>query len=373
MEETAMLTTSRKRQAVTITRSPLIKAIINRNASTSPLLKLPSELRDRIFRLVVGDQLIHIKWIHHGGCSPAKLYYATCVASVSEHEAYKEFSSGYNNIPSIDSPEYYTSTCEGRHEKCRLWDKYGKTPMIKEKRQPRLLDLSMLGASRQMYEEANLLLWSTNTFSFEDPVSFDKFMNKLTSLQKKKLTKMHIRIDWLSYDYEQWERVLKIRLLEKFKGLKTVHLCFDQDLVRLASFLYVYMLQKQDASSTGLLASCHEILFLDYPQLEPFGSLQMLRLQHATVVIADKIGDVRQSRSRWSIQKKREVAEKVRGKLLQPEGGRALVAECKIKQEMREKGREAMKAEEAVRRAERAERKTLKEAQKAAREQRRMA
>lgn len=72
--------------------------------------------------------------------------------------------------------------------------------------------------------------------------------------------------------------------------------------------------------------------------------------------------------NRWSIQKKREVAEKVRSKLLEPEGGKVfMMAEYKIKQEMRERRKEARKAEETHRRAERAERKTLKEANKIAR------
>lgn len=345
---------------------------INRNASTSPLLKLPGELRDKIFRLVVGDKFIHVKWTRRRGCDDKigrdiGVRYTTCVATVSENEAYKEFSSGYNNIPAKDSPDYYTSTCEERHEKCIPWDKYGNISMIDEKRKQKALDLSILGASRQTYEEANLLLWSTNTFSFEDPMSFDEFTRKLTFLQKKKLTKIHLRIDWISYLYEDWECALNIRLVEKLKGLKTVHLCFDQDLVRLASWPYLPMLQEKDTSSAGLLSSRHEILFLDYPQLEPFASLQMLHLQHTTVVIADRIEDAEHLMNRWSIQKKREVAEKVRSKLLEPEGGKVFMAEYKIKQEMRERRKEARKAEETRRRAERAERKTLKEANKIAR------
>lgn len=98
---------------------------INRNASTSPLLKLPGELRDKVFRLVVGDQFIHVKWTHHGGCDGIPkcdfgLQYTKCVATVSENEAYKEFNSGYNKVLLKDSQKYYNSTCKERHEKCRL-------------------------------------------------------------------------------------------------------------------------------------------------------------------------------------------------------------------------------------------------------------
>ena len=127
------------------------------------------------------------------------------------------------------------------------------------------------------------------------------------------------------------------------------------------------MLQERDTSLNGLLSSRHKILFLDYPQLEPFASLQMLHLQHTTVVIADRIEDAKHLTDRWSIQKKREVAEKVRRKLLDPEGGKVLMAEYKMKQEMQERSKEARKTEEVRRRAERAERKILEEANRAAR------
>lgn len=295
-----------------------------------------------------------------------RLQYATCVATVSENKAYKDFSSGYTDVPQNISLDYYTPTCGERHQGCKPWNENGNSLMIEGKLEQKGLDLSMLGASRQVYEEASLLLWSTNTFSFEDPESFDKVLSKLTSLQKKRVTKMHISMPWLSYQYEQWERALNIRLLQKLKGLKTVHLCFDQDLALLASCLYKTMLQKEETSSDRSLALQQGFLFLDYPQLEPFGLLQMLHLQHVTVVIADKVGNAVHLANRWSIQQKREVAEKVRHKLLDPDGGRVLVAECTVKQEVRAKEREAIKAEEAGRRTERAERKALKEARKAA-------
>ena len=50
-----------------------------------------------------------------------------------------------------------------------------------------------------MYEEAKLLLWSTTTFSLEDPVSFNEFVRKLTFLQKRVDENAHQhRLDYLS-------------------------------------------------------------------------------------------------------------------------------------------------------------------------------
>lgn len=170
---------------------------ITRNASTSPLLKLPGELREKIFRLVVGDQFIHVRLGHRGECRSAhyagcttecdlRLQYATCVATVSENKAYKDFSSGYTDVPQNISLDYYTPTCGERHQGCKPWNENGNIPMIEGKLEQKGLDLSMLGASRQVYEEASLLLWSTNTFSFEDPESFDKFLKQAHFSPKEK-------------------------------------------------------------------------------------------------------------------------------------------------------------------------------------------
>ncbi|KAF6237526.1 hypothetical protein HO173_004416 [Letharia columbiana] len=66
------------------------------------------------------------------------------------------------------------------------------------------------------------------------------------------------------------------------------------------------MLQDKDMSLTGLLASQHEPQFLDCLQLSK--SLQMLHLQRATVMIADKIRDAEHLTNRWSVEKEQEIA-----------------------------------------------------------------
>ena len=50
--------------------------------------------------------------------------------------------------------------------------------MVKEKNESQLA-LSILRTCRQVSNEANNILWSTITFSFDDPITFDEFMLNL--------------------------------------------------------------------------------------------------------------------------------------------------------------------------------------------------
>ena len=53
--------------------------------------------------------------------------------------------------------------------------------------------VSILAASRQLYEESNLLIWHTNTFSFDDPSAFTIFLKSLSTQQKNNIRNLEIR------------------------------------------------------------------------------------------------------------------------------------------------------------------------------------
>ena len=56
------------------------------------------------------------------------------------------------------------------------------------------LDLSVLRVSRQLYEETNHILWTTNAFFFSDSRSLPAFMTTLNPAQKRKLTHVQISV-----------------------------------------------------------------------------------------------------------------------------------------------------------------------------------
>ena len=169
-----------------------------------------------------------------------------------------------------------------------------------------MLSLSLLGACRQAYEEANLLLWTTNTFSFEDRTTLMTFVNGLHSTQRKKITRMHIDFGFRIFSEMECQHALSLSLISRLKGLRTLHVT-----IRQPSRLRVYQ----------------EIL----PSLD---RMQVLPLQDVTVVVSD----IRQSwwdysiattppSDLWPIIERRETAEHIRSKLLDPNGPEIQAAE----------------------------------------------
>lgn len=107
--------------------------------------------------------------------------HAICIASQSEQSAYKAVISGSAVIPEAESSEFYVASCAEHHANCKFC---GNGPMfLLDQDRPALrVDLSVLGICRQLYEEANHLLWTTNVFSFGDPRTFEKFFDSLVCI-----------------------------------------------------------------------------------------------------------------------------------------------------------------------------------------------
>jgi len=115
------------------------------------------------------------------GEPPGGFHHSVCGGAVSPDEAYEEFRSGFDDVPSHDSPEFYSTPFWKRHDHCKPWTSFAREAARKSSGQrhqvtPPILSFAMLGTCRQMYEEASFLLWTTNTFSFEKPISLKTFI-----------------------------------------------------------------------------------------------------------------------------------------------------------------------------------------------------
>lgn len=374
----------RKKQAVTKTHNTAIKALIRKNAATSPLLLLPSEVRENILIHLVGDNLIHVKYLegyklrlaiaaedeHHGtdaskdGTSedqsshvivdpdnggdeddddggiaayearlavmraeypPPTFRHAICVADQSEQSAYQEAISGHAVVPEGESPEFYVAPCKERHATCKMCGS-GSMFLCEEDRQTLRVDLNVLGVCRQLYEEANHLLWATNTFSFDDPKTLEKFFGSLNPAQKRNLTNIHISTDIGGYysghadanyrtrrDSNYWGRALKLSYLNILRGVQALHLCLNQ------GFECFHTLANDSAEMT--------IEAAQQADLEPLLRLRSLSVKDVTVIVSDD-GNIleknRKSVHRWTATKKMEYAETIRVQLMDP-GGAELV------------------------------------------------
>ena len=168
-----------------------------------------------------------------------------------------------------------------------------------------MLDLSVLGACRQIYDEAKAILWTTNTFSFEDGLSLQKFIQGLHTTQSNKLTRMHIDMEWdLSRSKEQWREALQPSLISKSNALQTLHITLDQDYMPI------------DMADIGRQFENKP------PAPHPLLTLQTLTLKTVTVAIGDRVFvpypgiPDEMNELRWTIAQKREVAQGLRSSLL---------------------------------------------------------
>ena len=190
--------------------------------------------------------------------TPATFRHAICVANQSEQSAYYEATSGYTEVPEGESPDFYVASCEERHAVCKMCGS-NAMPLGKEDRQALQVDLNVLGVCRQLYEEANHLLWTTNTFSFEDPRTFQKFFSSLNPAQKRNLTSIHISTNigssaYIKSDYHRaredrdyWGTALNMSTMNMLRKLQF------QSFLALLRFLLESqdMLREQGTPNTG--------------------------------------------------------------------------------------------------------------------------
>ena len=361
---------------------------IYKNAATSPLLQLPSEVREKILIHLLGDNLIHVKYLsvprlhranryryhdeslassnhehpqmsynnldtdndddddddgplEHGALLPpmerireGALRHAICVANQSERSAYKKAISGSAIVPAHEKSDFYIPSCKERHADCKMCGS-GPEYLLEQDRQALRVDLNVLGVCRQLYEEANHLLWATNTFSFEDPITCQKFFASLNPAQKRNLTNIHInatigghgsnyhsganqRSRW---DDEYWGKGLKIRNLNMLRGVRTLHLCVHQGFECVAGGRANNL---SDAAAVAMVEKCQEA------DMEPILRLRALPVQDVTVIVSDDGEKWENLRYRWTTTKKNEYAKTIRVQLVDPRGAHLVETEAAI-------------------------------------------
>lgn len=170
---------------------------VARNASSSPLLRMPLEIREKIWAEVLGGELIHIEYIdiwRHLVC---------------QHDS-----------PDGEMAKHWAA--ENVHLRCDR-ELAGKISATQEQLGHNSMHLTALRVCRQMYIEANNVLWSTNTFSFTDDAIFVLFMNVRTTYQIRSLRRLRLQLDWSWGEYS-WKRVLGITLIRSLTGLRSLRL-----------------------------------------------------------------------------------------------------------------------------------------------------
>ncbi|KAF6221855.1 hypothetical protein HO133_001823 [Letharia lupina] len=277
------------------------------NAS-SPLLRLPLEVKNLIYRSTFGDNLVHI--IQNSDKGTATFKNTICRASISEEEAQE-------NFDGESTHQWYAPANEGRHDCCRF--QKGATFLDREEG-PKVLSLSLLRCCRQIYNEAHHIPHATNTFSCNDPETLQKFVVSLA--QGSNDNHLAVRSLFLEMVYEttfenSWGRAVSTGA-KLLKGLQNISIDVDWCAWHFCLGPRNQAELRKEGTSWSNNVISHVL------------ALKKLPLKTATMVISDQgteeqhIGTTspywknHEAEYRWTLDEKKEWARYAREALLEP-------------------------------------------------------
>ena len=230
------------------------RAIVQRNANCSPLLRLPGELRRQIYREVLGDRFIHLKylphkivpiWLRHGNRIWNDFQFPTKSPRASDD--------GYCWIQYVCNKGGPKSA--GELEYCGMQEHTGRfvqymadaypgastwpprIEALKPRRDEvydREMHLPLLRVCRQMYNEASQVLWTMNTFSFNSAITCQRFLDGRRISQTAALRSLHLVVD-IDISSTQWYEALCNSWIPSMKGLVDLGL-FVKDVLEVEDY-----------------------------------------------------------------------------------------------------------------------------------------
>ena len=301
---------------------------IQRNSTVSPLLRLPLEIRERIWSMVLGGGLLHVRFeaLHDYFSDDSEkemvlspnlkvwsAKYCTVKDSTQLSTAVslaEAVSVGHDSTEPMDIHPHYVC-----HERPDLLDLY-HSPEDQEQLEHSKKDykpyLQVLRTCRQVYLEASRTLWTTNTFSFSDPDVLKRFMNDRKMAQKQLLKKLHLDVRWLSRGQKRaWDRALTLTLVRSLKGLRKVDLYIEQDILN-------RYLQIDSNPMFGSPDHLKDEFFVELMKLK------ILPLESVAVHIANGLlhPSYVDEGPQWPVAGRTKWAERLRSQLLDPDGAR---------------------------------------------------
>lgn len=198
------------------------------NASDSPLLQLPFEVRDLIWTELLGGRLIHVvcRTLPHDWSSDPPVYvwgHVVCENDCPENGAKgnKGYGSKKKKKEHLPKP----------HESCdeKLSHVGTKESPVQDSNHS-TMSLGLLRACRQTYAEANQILWGSNTFSFTDGITLTQLMTARTIHQKRLIGSLRLEMDWFFEQHRKdWNSALSMALFKTLSGLRNLRLYIIHD------------------------------------------------------------------------------------------------------------------------------------------------
>ena len=185
-----------------------------------------------------------------------------------------------------------------------------------------MMRLSVLRSCRHIYVEANNILWTSNTFSFANSVTFKRFMMTRTNYQKRLIESLRLQMEWGDY---QWNKSLNMALVRSLSGLRRLRLNTEQKLL-FGSYEF---------------AKSHNLLYI-ITQSDGLKKLSTLPLTEVEIVVETPAFESEDHL--WTKADRQDCAEGLRIILLNPEGAQIYAEdELKRKEESRREREDAAK------------------------------
>lgn len=297
---------------------------------------MPLQIRNKIWKLVLGDRLIHLGYEGKRRISTVTEQKRSCKHIVCrrdrpEHEMTEEEIHWRQPHQSCD------------HELTPPREYPMEHPMLprngsgRKKPDPEFIHLTVLRVCRQIYNEANDILWATNTFSFNnaDPTFID-FIESRTIRQKQLLRKLRFQMDWVYGDDKCWNRVLRITLIRSLIGLRSLRLQINHSMRA-----EVYRCAKARGSELGLF-QMRQLGFVDKLAILPLTDVEVFVSDFSYLVdySSDEDEPSADTRASWTAEERIDYAEGIRNILLNPKGADIYAQNQKVLQEIHRENRE---------------------------------
>ena len=193
----------------------------HQNSFVSPFLQLPLEIRLQIYQLILGNRTIHIR-LAMGEIISKPWRHVVCQHGHSKHLEEQRLSFSTACRP--------TEEWEPGHRICR-WQTYYNPDTKKgsDYWDDERMHLRVLRCCRQMYAEANPILWSTNTFSIHDHRTLKQFMAERDATQKRSIRTLRLRFDLKRRLLHYRRSFLTPELMDSLTGLNTLVLILEDE------------------------------------------------------------------------------------------------------------------------------------------------
>ena len=233
------------------------------------------------------------------------LSHGICEAKITEVEEYERL----KKTP--HTSKYDVDNCEKLHQDCRDGEK---------------LDLRLLVACKQIYQEAKLIPYSTNIFSFSKPFTFDRFLSTRLPGQLGAISGLQFTLVLVSMEGQKWNKGFTNRNVKSLTGLRTLHVCIKQKPEHLCSYNDMKA-GAYDAVNGLLILRCYHLSAVTVVLSDDYIGREGYRLANPNghPIIWHRA----EARFRWTADQKRDYAEFLKGKLLKLWDGDARSNELK--------------------------------------------